>query len=289
MRSNFFLSFSATENSFHVEKRVYSIFFFSSSPLPTENVSRAQAVCGHVEQEVQWERCETNVLEPWDNRRVHSAARSIGSEQGLRLCDILNQTICHWCYQSKLLESANPPQTNPKLLSRLSIKVKRWKDVQRRWSWSSLIRRRRRTPSASSRSNPICGTSQLALTVRWHRRRFLSHRQSTRIRQLTLVPSWHQRHSRPRPCNCCSRFKLLGCNSSCWTVRFACALQFSGRMIDEHFLIRFGSSNRTANATTGHSCKSLGCRRCWIVGTDFRTKPPDAGCHDAAIPNRHNS
>lgn len=37
---------------------------------------------------------------------MHSAARSVGSEQGLRLCDILNQTICHWCYQSKLLDSA---------------------------------------------------------------------------------------------------------------------------------------------------------------------------------------
>lgn len=181
------------------------------------------------------------------------------------------------------------PQTNPQSIFRLSIKVKRWKDVQRRWSWSSPIRRRRRTPSASSRFNPICGTSQLALTVRWHRRRFLSRRPSTRIRQLTLVPSWRQRHSRPRPCSFCSRFKLSGCNSSCWMVRFDYALQFSRRNDWWQFLIRFGSSNRTANTTAGHSCKSLGCRRCRIVGTDFRTKPPDAGCHDAAQPNRHNS
>lgn len=198
-------------------------FFLLFFPLSPENVSRAQAVCGHVEQEVQWERCETNVLEPWDNRRVHSAARSVGSEQGLRLCDILNQTICHWCYQSKLFESASlliSPLTHPQSRFRLSIKVRRWKDVQRRWSWSSLIRRRRRTPSAFSRFSPICGTSQLVSTVRWHRRRFLSRRPSTRIRQLTLVPSWRQKHSRPRPCSFCSRSKRSGCNSSCWTVSF---------------------------------------------------------------------
>jgi hypothetical protein len=39
---------------------------------------------------------------------VHSAARSFGSEQGLRLCYILNKTIRHWCYQGERASSRHP-------------------------------------------------------------------------------------------------------------------------------------------------------------------------------------
>lgn len=36
--------------------------------------ARAQIVRGYVEQEVQRERCKTNVLQPWDNRGVYCAS-----------------------------------------------------------------------------------------------------------------------------------------------------------------------------------------------------------------------
>lgn len=64
----------------------------------TKFILRAQVVRGHVEQEVQRERCKTNVLQPWYNRGVYGAAWSVRSKQGMRFCDFLNQTICHRCY-----------------------------------------------------------------------------------------------------------------------------------------------------------------------------------------------
>lgn len=104
-------------------------------------------------------------------------------------------------------------------LSRLFIKVRRWRDAQRRWSWSSPTRRRRKTPSVFSRCSRTCGTLRLASTVPSHRRLFLSHRPFIRIRLHTLVRTWHRNHFQPRHCSCSSTSSRLDCTSSCFMVR----------------------------------------------------------------------